>query len=235
MPRLSQEPALTEVQPLVSEGEPELTAQVRDATPAAATAMRALHAHAHAHAHVHAHVLSSTTSRQLVSGIIMCAASKWCGPLLRLPDGFLSSRSTCSLPQHLFLRPGTFSFLPPLFFLFHSLRAESVFKGSEYDEDTTVGLGSFSRPLSLRHARRQLGRGRTCILVLGPELPGLRKHGVLDLHNQRADVVALRTGARHAQRTARQTGTAGGAPSPCCASRARHRRAGRFPTSSSGK
>ena len=45
MPRLSQEPALTEVQPLVSEGEPELTAQVRDATPAAATAMRALHAH----------------------------------------------------------------------------------------------------------------------------------------------------------------------------------------------
>ena len=76
MPRLSQEPALAEAQPLVSEGEPELTAPVRDAPPAAVTAMRALH------------VLSSTTSRQLVSGIIICAASKWCGPLLR-PVGFL--------------------------------------------------------------------------------------------------------------------------------------------------
>ena len=83
MPRLSQEPALAEAQPLVSEGEPELTAPVRDAPPAAVTAMRALH------------VLSSTTSRQLVSGIIMCAASKWCGPLLR-PVGFLFPVTTFS-------------------------------------------------------------------------------------------------------------------------------------------
>ena len=92
MPRLSQEPALAEAQPLVSEGEPELTAPVRDAPPAAVTAMRALH------------VLSSTTSRQLVSGIIMCAAIKWCVARscgFRM-DFFLPYRSPCSSDQALF-------------------------------------------------------------------------------------------------------------------------------------